>query len=480
MRGLGGAMQRKYSGLRLVPAESGLRKEECEFLPAALEILETPPSPAGRTLVLTLCLIAMIAVVWACFGHLDIVAVAPGKIVAHMRTKLVQPFETSTVRAILVGPGQKVRAGEALIELDPTAAIAERDKARKDLDAARLDQARLEAFLDGATAPTTTDLENMDPVEVRRAQTHLTAQRAERDAKLATIVDERAQRVAERQALQQTLAKLEQVLPLVAQRADIRRLAAATQFGSRLLSLETQQQLVETQSELDIDRSKMASLDAAIEGLDQKLAGADAEIMTAALTELDHARERARNAAEALAKANHRVELQTLRSPIDGSVQQLQVTTIGSVVTPAQQLLSVVPDQDRLEVDAVLENRDVGFVAAGQPVQLKIDTYPFTRYGLAKGTVLSVDRDAEATPVNQAVQGSLRTADEIDNVESSERLRYTVHISLEPGSLEVDGRPAALLPGMSVKAEIVTGERRIIEYLLAPLTLYAHDSMKER
>jgi hemolysin D len=94
--------------------------------------------------------------------------------------------------------------------------------------------------------------------------------------------------------------------------------------------------------------------------------------------------------------------------------------------------------------------------------------------------VLSVDRDAEATPVNQAAQGSLRAADEIDNVESSERLRYTVHITLEPGSLKIDGRPAPLLPGMSVKAEILTGKRRIIEYLLAPLTLYAHDSMKER
>ena len=96
MRGLSPPMQRKYTALRLVHADSGRQREECEFLPAALEILETPPSPAGRTLVLTLCLIAVIGVVWACFGHLDIVAVAPGKIVAHMRTKLVQPFETST------------------------------------------------------------------------------------------------------------------------------------------------------------------------------------------------------------------------------------------------------------------------------------------------------------------------------------------------------------------------------------------------
>jgi len=473
-------MQRKPAALRLVTADSGLRPEERQFLPAALEILETPPSPAGRSLVFLLCLVAAVGVAWGVFGRLDIVAVASGKIVAHMRTKLVQPFEISTIRAILVAPGQRVRAGDALIELDPTAAIAERDKARKDLDAARIDQARLDAFLDGSGEASLPDLAGLDRAEVRRAQAQLTAQRAERSAKLATIVKERAERAAEREALKQTLAKGEQVLPLVAERAEIRRLSAATQFGSRLLSLEAQQQLVETRSELEIDRSKIASLDAAIDGLDQKLASADAEITTAALADLSHARERGRAAAEALVKADHRLELQTLRAPISGTVQQLQVTTVGSVVTPAQQLLSVVPDEDRLEVEAVLENRDVGFVAAGQRVELKIDAYPFTRYGLAKGTVLNVDRDAEATPVNQAVQGSRRVADDIDNVESSERLRYTVHIAVEPGSLEVDGHPAALLPGMSVKAEILTGKRRIIEYVLAPLTTYAHDSMKER
>jgi len=103
----------------------------------------------------------------------------------------------------------------------------------------------------------------------------------------------------------------------------------------------------------------------------------------------------------------------------------LHVASVGSVVTPAQQLLSIAPDDDRLEVEAVIENRDVGFVVAGQSVEVKIDAFPFTRYGLMSGTVLSVDRDAESTPVNQsAVQGSERHADQMDNVELSERLRY--------------------------------------------------------
>jgi HlyD family secretion protein/hemolysin D len=451
-----------------------------EFLPAALEILETPPSPAGRTLAWVLCLIAATGIVWASLGKVNIVAVASGKIVAQMRTKLVQPFETATVRAILVSPGQRVNAGEALIELDPTAAKAERQRAENDLRAAELDQARLEAFLDGATAAVFSGFGHAEPNEIKRAQAQLTAQNAERVGKLASIAQERLQRIAERESLQQTQVKVEQTLPLVAQRAEIRRKAAAGGYASIIADLESQQLLTETKSELEINRAKIASLDAAIEALDHKAAAAEAEIWTTALADLSRARERARAASESLQKAIHRTELQTLRSPIAGTVQQLHVTTVGSVVTPAQQLLSVVPDDDGIEIEAVLENRDVGFVAAGQKVELKIDAFPFTRYGLLRGTVTAIDRDAEATPVGQSARGSQRAADEIQNVETGERLRYTVRIAVEPKSLDVDGHPAVLLPGMSVKAEILTGERRIVDFLLAPLREHIHDSLRER
>jgi HlyD family secretion protein/hemolysin D len=480
-------MQRPSALLRLARSTADARpagaKEERqlrEFLPAALEILETPPSPAGRTLALILCLIAVVGIAWASVGKVNIVAVASGKIVSQARTKLVQPFETATVRAILVGPGAKVRAGDPLIELDPTAALAERDRAENDLRAAALDQARLEAFLDGATDTAFAGLTHVGADEIKRAQAQLTAQNAERVGKLAALTQERMQRVAERESLQQTLAKVKDTLPLVAQRADIRRKAAAGGYASVIADLESQQLLTEAKAEVEINRAKIASLDAAIEALDHKAAATEAEIWTTALVDLSRARERARSASESLQKATYRTEQQTLRAPIDGTVQQLHVTTVGSVVTPAQQLLSVVPDEDRIEVEAVLENRDIGFVAVGQKVELKIDAFPFTRYGLLRGTVTALDRDAEATPLSQSAQGSHRTADEIENVEMSERLRYTVRIAVEPKSLDVDGHPAVLLPGMSVKAEILTGERRIIDFLLAPLREHMHDALRER
>jgi membrane fusion protein, hemolysin D len=454
---------------------------ERAFLPAALEVMETPPNPTGRATAYTLCLVALAGLGWAALGKVDIVAVASGKIISHVRTQVVQPFETASVTSVLVRSGQQVRAGDPLIELDKTAASAERDRARSDLVAAALDEMRLAAFLDGSTVAPFTAVPGASVLDSARAQSQLTAQVSMRASQLAGLGQEKMQRAAERLVLQQTVAKIEQTLPMVAERANIRGQSAALGNSSVIANLESQQALVEARAELDITRSKIASLDAAIAALDQKLVATDAEIRTNAMGELSKARDRLHAAEESLAKAVRRAELQTLRAPISGTVQQMHIADIGTVVTPAQQLLSVVPNDGRVEVEAVLENRDVGFVAVGQRVELKVDAFPFTRYGLLGGTVVSIDRDAEAAPVSQSgVQGSQRIADGIDQVEGSERLRYTVHIALQPGALDIDGRAAALLPGMSIKAEILTGKRRIIDFLLAPLREHMHDAMRER
>jgi HlyD family secretion protein/hemolysin D len=454
---------------------------EREFLPAALEILETPPSPLSRKTAYAICAVVAAGLGWATVGQVNIVAVASGKVVSHVRTQVVQPFETASVKSVLVGPGQHVKAGTPLIEMDATTAYAERAHARNDRVAASLDRIRLAAFLDGSAAAAFGPVTGATAEEVERAQSQLASQLAGRASQIAALAQERAQKVAERTVLTMTVAKLEKTLPMIAARAEIRSKAAAMGDSSVIAKLESQQSLAESTAELGMTKARIESLDAAVAELDQKKAATEAELRTNALGDLAKARDRAGTAEEALAKADRRIELQTLRSPIDGTVQQMHVVSVGSVVTPAQQMLSVVPDDDRIEVEAVLENRDIGFVVVGQKVELKVDAFPFTRYGLLAGKVTSMDRDAEAAPVGQgAVQGPQRPADETENVESSERLRYTVHIALDADTMVVDGRQAALVPGMSVKAEIMTGTRRIVDFLLAPLREHLHDAMRER
>jgi hemolysin D len=180
-------------------------------------------------------------------------------------------------------------------------------------------------------------------------------------------------------------------------------------------------------------------------------------------------------------KANERTRLQILAAPVDGVVQQLAVHTVGGVVTPAQTLLAVVPNDSPLEIEAMVSNRDIGFVQAGQDVEIKVDTFNFTRYGLLHGNVLSVSRDSisrekpqDKNANNPAASGDARSSP------PGQELSYAARISLDRTEMKVDDNMVNLMPGMAVTTEIKTGSRRVITYLLSPLLRYGHDSLRER
>src|SRR5215468_12061420 len=176
------------------------RRDELAFLPAALEIVETPPSPIGRAIVYTVVAVFAAALAWASVGTVDIVAIAPGKIIPSGRTKTIQPFETGVVRAIHVRDGQSVSAGEVLIELDPTMNEAERNRLRSDLISARLDVARLRAALSGSEDPISEfrPPAAAPPSLVAMQRQFLVSQTSEFAAKLAALDRQRAQKEAER------------------------------------------------------------------------------------------------------------------------------------------------------------------------------------------------------------------------------------------------------------------------------------------
>ncbi len=180
--------------------------------------------------------------------------------------------------------------------------------------------------------------------------------------------------------------------------------------------------------------------------------------------------------------AQERARLQTLTAPVDGTVQQVAVHTVGGVVTPAQQLMAVVPADSGLEVEAVVSNRDIGFVHEGQAAEIKIDTFNFTKYGLLHGMVQSVSQDSIARDKPQdkssdkQQQGALSDSSEPQGQE----LVYDARVALETTQMNIDGKLVNLTPGMAVTAEIKTGSRRVIEYLLSPLTRYGSEALRER
>jgi membrane fusion protein, hemolysin D len=459
------------------------RREELAFLPAALEIVETPPSPFGRLIGLTIIAAFCLALGWATFGEVDIVASATGRIIPNGRTKVIQPFETGVVRAIRVHDGQRVLAGEVLIELDPTMNEAELGHLRGDLLAAQLDVARLRAALAEGDDPAA---DFAPPAEASAAQVatqrrFLIDQVREQRAKLAALDRQRVQKEAERGTIARTIDKLQATLPLLQQRVDIRKTLYDHETGSKWNYLEILQALVDGQKELEVQKSKYQESEAALAAIIETRVQIAAEYRRTWSAELVEAERKASGLADDVVKATQRTKLQQLTAPVAGTVQQLAVHTVGGVVTPAQSLMVIVPADSRIEIEAMVPNRDIGFVHAGQPAEIKVDTFNFTKYGLLHGEVLGVSQDAitRDKPQDKSRDRSLGAVSDTSEPQGQE-MAYAARISLDRTQMQVEDRLVDLAPGMAVTVEIKTGTRRIISYLLSPLMRFKQESLHER
>jgi hemolysin D len=458
-------------------------RDELAFLPAALEIIESPPSPIGRAIALLIMLFFCLALAWASLGSVDIVASAPGKIIPSGRTKVVQPFETGVVRAIHVRDGQMVQAGDALIELDPTMTEAERAHLHSDLIAEKLSMARLRA----AAADGADPLSDFNPPAdasqdiIATQRQLLIDQTAEHRAKLAALEGQKRQKESERASIAATIEKIEAVLPVVQERTDIRKVLFDHQTGSKVNYLEALQMLIENRKELEVQKSRLGEADAALAAATQARVQAEGEFRRTLFSDLAEAERKAAGLAHDLDKASERTRLQLLTAPVDGVVQQLAVHTIGGVVTPAQTLLVLVPLESHLEVEAMISNRDIGFVSAGQDAEIKVDTFNFTRYGLLHGHVLNVSTDAITRDRREEATRDGSPATEKSTSEpKGQELVYAARVALNRTQMQIEGKSVPLGPGMAVTVEIRTGTRRIISYLLSPLLKYQQESLRER
>lgn len=456
-------------------------REELAFLPAALEIVETPPSPIGRAIGASIIALFVLALTWATLGHVDIVATASGKIIPTGRSKVIQPFETGVVRAIRVANGQIVNAGDTLIELDPTINEGEINHVRSDLQSALLDIARLSAALVDSDDPLASfrPPEGVDRALVATQRNFLLAQLTEHKAKIAALDGQKAQKEAELATITAAVSKLEAVIPTIEERVNIRK--TLDQYGSRLQYYEVLQQLTESQQERLVQKSRLKEAQAAVAAIIETRAQTRAEYRRTLFGELAEAKRKAAGLAADLSKAEQRTKLQQLTAPVSGMVQQLAINTVGGVVTPAQSLMVIVPSDSQLEIEAMVNNHDIGFVHAGDEVQIKVDTFDFTRYGLLHGKVLSISSDSivRDTPSEKSSDKQAGSPNATSEPKGQE-LTYAARISVDRSRMQIEDKVVNLSPGMAVTAEIKTGSRRIISYLLSPLAKYKQESLRER
>jgi hemolysin D len=458
-------------------------RHELEFLPAALEIIETPTSAAGRIMMGVIVVLVAVAIGWACIGQLDIVATANGRIIPSGQVKVIQPLQIGVVKAIRVAEGDRVAAGDVLIEIDPTTDAADRDRIARDLMQAELDIARLHAALaldPGAFVPPS----GANPALADAERRQLVAQLAQHKAKMDGLDQQIAAKAAERDQAKATIAKLDDSIPLLQGKVDIYDKLRENQLTSQITRLDSERQLSEAKHDRLVTAHQVEGAQAQIASLTQQRNEADAEFRSQTLDALGKVTQYAAEQRQELIKAAQRTGLQELRTPVAGTVEQLSVHTIGGVVQPAETLMVVVPDDSKLEVEAMLPNRDAGFVHVGQPAELKVEAFTYTRYGLLHGQVRHVSRDAlrkeRYAPNPDRDQSSTKSPPVEDKGSGAAESAYVARISLSETSVETEQGSLPLEPGMTVTAEIKTGQRHLISYLLSPFMRYRHEALRER
>jgi len=442
----------------------GLSATRRQFLPAALEVQETPPSPAGRVLVWLLLSLFTIAILWACFGHVDIVVTAPGRIVPSGQVKIVQAPETGTILAIHIAEGERVTAGQVLVSLDPTYANADIQRISRQIDDLSLEmswrevlnawlssmgrQDRFEQLVAGAEELSTNPhtLFEQHRLEIAANLDSLEKDREATRAELAMAVAEGK--------------RVDAILPILKDRVAAYKALYDKQFGAKVAYLEMLQQRTELERSIPVLDAKELQLTQELAAYQSRLQAAREQYRTQNLLRLTQlAAEQAALRQDAV-KARQRQHQQQLLAPVTGTVQQLAIHTIGGVVTSAQELMKVVPEEAAMEAEVTLQNKDIGFIREGQVVEVKVDTFNFTRYGVVDAEVRGIGKDAVANEQQGWV--------------------FPMHLTLKQDTIDVEDKVVRLRPGMSITAEVKTGRRRLIEFFLSPLLRYKKESVRER
>jgi HlyD family secretion protein len=446
--------------------------DPADFAPALLRIQEKPPAPlAGWMLRVLLALVAA-AGVWACFGELDIVAVAEGRLVPASYLKIVQSAESGIVREILVAEGQRVAQGQVLIRMDAVSTVADVNAIKADYEHRRLALRRIDAQLSGGRL----ERRRGDPPALWAqvaAQYEANVRSYENALAQERSLLEKARH--DLSAARQTQAKLEQVLPHYIEQEKAYDKLTRDGFSGRLMLAEKRRERIEREQDLLTQAHIIRSNEALMAQSQSKIAQITADYLRQLRAERIAISAELEKAAQELTKHEHRRELLELRAPADGTVKDLATHTIGTVAAPGTILMTLVPRDETLVAEVWIGNEDVGFVRSGQAVKLKLAPFQFQKYGMLDGAVVRVSADATEAPSPNMRSDALTGRDR-----PMGPLAYRAIVELASQTLESDGRRYAVAPGMQVAAEIHLGTRSVVDYLLSPVRKAFHEAARER
>ena len=467
--------------------KAALAPQAHDFAPDLLTVQLSPSSRMPRIVLLGLTALVGCLLVWSFVAELDIVATAQGRLVPISYTKVVQPAEAGVVSEILVKDGDAVKAGQVLLRLDARLSQNDLQAQGQDVAIKRMTLARIAAELAGVDAP---DRQTSALARQSRAgspaapapsalSAPMQAQfESQFQARRQAYQDARAQELqtlekarAERAAGEQIYSKLKQTLPSYAQTTQAYDTLQKEGFVGEVAANEKRRDWVEKSQDLKTQESTLAALQASIAQSEKKLVSLRSSYQSQLENERVETQTQLAKSAQELEKSNIRSSLLEVRSPTDGLVKDLAVTSKNAVVQAGALLMNIVPQAEALQAEVVLANEDVGFIAAGQKAQVKVAAFPFTKYGLMQGSVLHVGADASDPKQSNSPQAAALTYRALVKLES-QQLRGSTGFK--------GGAPLALNAGMAVVVEVHQGKRTVMEYLLSPVLKVRAEAARER
>ncbi|MCX7143874.1 MAG: HlyD family type I secretion periplasmic adaptor subunit [Proteobacteria bacterium] len=434
-----------------------------------LQLRDAAPAPLPRAVLYGTLALLSASFLWAYFAPLDIIAVAPGKIVPQGYLQIVQPTESGVIKEILVTEGAQVKAGQILARMDARVSDADGRQLQNELRLKRLQLRRIDAELGGAPWKRVAD----DPAELfAQVEAQLNARR---QAHFGALEIERAILVKAEQDLksaQEVEAKLQKTIPLYIQREAAYDQLVKDGFAGTLMHLERQRDRIEKEQDLRAQQFNIASLKATISQVGKRIAQITSSYHQQLQNERIDAEAQYHRLQQDWEKQAHRHALLELKAPQDGIVKDLATHTLGSVVAPGTVVMTLVPDGDALLAEVWVTHLDAGLVEPGQTAKLKLTAYPFQQYGMLDARVRHISPDAsEASDQKSAKNAGLQ-----DQSASS----FRALIELPQPFVQAQGKRYRLSPGMQVNAEINLGTRTVLQYLLAPVQRTLHEAGRER
>lgn len=432
---------------------------QARHLSQAIILEETGTSAIVRqaTYLIGAAVAAFIA--WAALARLDEVAVTNGEVVPSSAVQTIQHLEGGVVSEILVKEGQLVEAGQTLFRLAPKSAASEFEQMKAREVGLALRAERLKAYLDNRD-PDFSFADASYAHLVADQKSILLAQRSARSSSLAVVKSQVDQRRSEIRQYEESLKGLTEQVKVLEELVRIRGQLEKEGLVSRVVFLDTQRSYITTKGDMNRIEQQLAGSRQALAESENRLASQDATLKQDASNEMGTVTNELAQVRESLSKLADRVERLDVVSPKKGLIQDLKVRTLGAVVTPGGTLCQVVPIDDKLQLEVKIQSRDIGHIAPGQSVIVKMTTYDFARYGSIPGRLESISPTSFTDEKSNTFYKGIITMNR----------NYVGDV---PGVNIV-------LPGMTAQADIETGDKTLLEYLLKPIFVSLKNSFHER